>query len=181
MASIVFLFLIVSLLSLKDQTAASLSYSCAYRNTSVQFTLLTSAHSASNSASSCSLQQCNGTSADNQTCSLSPTPCFDYRTMNNISYCAPGVDCSVLQPCDNVTHSCASNDSVCIVNSCCSPSAVCLPVLTTEFCSRGKATTFRIESIDDRIIGYTIAALLCMLDTALILSQNDLGHNEERI
>ncbi|CAF1432721.1 unnamed protein product [Adineta ricciae] len=146
MVSVAFLFLTISFLSLKDRTIALGSSSCALQNNNVEFTLSTASHSASNSTSSCSLQQCITTSANNQTCSLSPTPCFNYRTANNISYCAPAIDCPVLQPCNNVTYSCASNDSVCIVNSCCSPTAVCLPLLTTNFCPRGKRSMLRNRS-----------------------------------
>ncbi|CAF1415661.1 unnamed protein product [Adineta ricciae] len=141
MVSIAFFFLIITFLSLKGRTIALASSSCASQSNNVEFTLSTASHSASNPTSSCSLQQCITTSANNQTCSLSPTPCFNYRTTNNISYCAPAIDCPVLQPCNNVTYSCASNDSVCIVNSCCSPIAVCLPLLTTNFCPRGWSMT----------------------------------------
>ncbi|CAF1530276.1 unnamed protein product [Adineta ricciae] len=146
MAFVAFLFLIISFLSLKDRTIALASSSCVSQSNNVEFTLSTASHSASNPTSSCSLQQCNITSSDNLTCSLSPTPCFNYRTANNISYCAPAIHCPVLQPCNSVTSTCASNDSVCIVNSCCSPTAVCLPLLTTNFCIRGKKSMLRNRS-----------------------------------
>nr|ACD54707.1 unknown [Adineta vaga] len=118
--------------------SASSDYSCYENNITVKFELSTANHSASNPASSCSLQQCNVTSIDNQTCSLLPTPCFNYLTINNTSYCAPAIQCSLLEVCDNVTYSCVSNNSICIINSCCSLSAVCLPLLATNYCKRGE-------------------------------------------
>jgi hypothetical protein len=68
---------------------------------------------------------------------LSSTPCFDYRTLNNSRYCAPAILCSILESCNNITYTCASTTSICIVNSCCSLQAVCLPLLTTNFCPIG--------------------------------------------
>ena len=120
------------------QTTLLRNYSCHENDISVEFTLSTSTHSASNPTSNYSIQQCNINSTDNNTCSLSPTPCFNYQTINNISYCAPAIECSILEACDNVTYSCRSNDSICIVNSCCLSSTVCLPMLATNFCPRGK-------------------------------------------
>ncbi|CAF3979030.1 unnamed protein product, partial [Adineta steineri] len=75
-------------------------------NATIQFTLSSSSHSASNSTSSCSLQQCNTSLNNNDNCRSSSTPCFDYRTINNISYCAPGILCSILERCDNITQTC---------------------------------------------------------------------------
>jgi hypothetical protein len=122
------------------QTTEAPNYSCDQNNNIVEFTLSYSNHSAWNSVSNCSLQQCYESSSDNNSCLLSLTPCYDYRTFNNISYCASGILCSILEPCDNMTNTCASNTSVCIVNSCCSSQPVCLPVSWTNLCILGNDT-----------------------------------------
>jgi hypothetical protein len=113
------------------QTTQSSSYTCNQNNSTIEFSLFSSFHSAWNSTSNCSLIQC---AANNYYCRLSQTPCFNYLTINNISYCAPASLCSILAPCNNITNTCSSNTSVCIVNSCCSPKTVCLPLLWTTFC-----------------------------------------------
>jgi hypothetical protein len=99
-------------------------------------------HSAWNSISNCSLQQCYGSSINNNSCLLSLTPCFNYRTFNNISYCAPGILCSILELCDNMTNTCTSNTSVCIVNSCCSSQPICFPLSSTNLCMLGNDTFY---------------------------------------
>lgn len=103
-------------------------------NTTVGLTFISlfSPHSASNSSAECYLVQC----TDNRynSCRPSQAPCFRYRTASNITYCAPGSLCSLLEPCDNLTGSCSSNTSVCIVNSCCTPKSVCLPISWTSLC-----------------------------------------------
>ncbi|CAF1343097.1 unnamed protein product [Adineta steineri] len=97
-----------------------------------------------NSTSNCSLQQCNVNlnNSNNNSCLSSSTPCFDYRTINNSRYCAPGILCSILERCDNTTQTCSSNDSVCVINSCCSSQAVCLPLLATQMCKTGTDTHY---------------------------------------
>ncbi|CAF1439557.1 unnamed protein product [Adineta steineri] len=125
-----------------SQTTELLDYSCTENDVSIQFALLSSSHTAWNSTSNCSLQQCNASLIDNNNCLSSSTPCFDYRTINNISYCAPAILCSILETCDNITQTCSSNDSVCIINSCCSPQAVCLPLLATQMCKTGTNTYY---------------------------------------
>ncbi|CAF0837958.1 unnamed protein product [Adineta steineri] len=84
-------------------------------------------------------KQCfvNSNNNNNNSCLSSSTPCFDYRTTNNISYCAPGILCSILETCNNITQTCSSNNSICIVNSCCSSKAVCLPFSATQICKSG--------------------------------------------
>jgi hypothetical protein len=109
----------------------------------VKFTLSSSSHSASQSSSNCSLQRCNMTLINDNRCRSSPTPCFDYHTSTNYSYCAPGILCSILEPCNNTTYTCASITSVCVINSCCSPRAMCLPLSWTTFCAAGN-TTFQL-------------------------------------
>ena len=112
------------------------AYSCSETDFTFEFTLsLSSHHSASQPTTHCSLKTCNISSNSNISSCRSPlTPCFDYRTSNYKSYCAPGILCSLLEPCDNITQSCASNTSVCIINSCCSIQTVCLPLPLTSLC-----------------------------------------------
>jgi hypothetical protein len=75
------------------------------------------------------------------------TPCFNYRTANNISYCAPASLCTILEPCNNVTRGCSSNTSVCVINSCCTPAAVCLPLIWTELCPSINDTNSSISEL----------------------------------
>jgi hypothetical protein len=110
------------------QTTQSPEYSCNSDNSMITFTLSSSSHSAWNSLSNCSLSQC---TSNNNSCRSSQTPCFDYHTIDSISYCAPASLCSILEPCQNV---CSLNTSVCIVNSCCQPKTVCLPLEWITLC-----------------------------------------------
>ncbi|CAF4534019.1 unnamed protein product [Rotaria socialis] len=86
---------------------------------------------------------CKGLNNNNSssTCRTSLTPCYDYHTVTNMSYCAPGGLCSLLEQCDNVTGGCASNSYVCVVNSCCPPQNVCLSLSWTSLCSSVNDTT----------------------------------------
>lgn len=118
------------------------NYSCNQNNNSVEFTLSLSSNSAWEQTSSCSLQECYTNSTNNNSCVLSPTPCYDYRTLNNSRFCAPGIICSILEPCDNVTYTCVSNTSICVINSCCSPQTICLPLSVTDFCISGNNEFF---------------------------------------
>jgi hypothetical protein len=120
------------------QTTETPNYSCSENNFTVKFTYSKSSHSAWEPTSNCSLLQCDAQSSNDSSCRSSSTSCFDYRTINNTSHCAPGILCSILEPCNNITYNCTSNNSVCIINSCCSPQAVCLPLSFTSFCSSGK-------------------------------------------
>lgn len=104
---------------------------CQYGNTEIELSLYNGTHSAENLSTGCSLTRCSNTSGF---CRPSPTPCFVYRTAYNRSYCAPASLCSGLVPCANSGNQCPSSRSVCVVNSCCSPAAVCLPLLWTELC-----------------------------------------------
>lgn len=103
----------------------------------LHFNYLFSNHSAENLISNCSVQKCNGSNNTSGVCRSSSTPCFEYRAMNNISYCAPGILCTILEPCDNITYTCTSNQSICVVNSCCTSQAICLPLFATNFCKKG--------------------------------------------
>ncbi|CAF2529349.1 unnamed protein product [Rotaria sp. Silwood2] len=68
------------------------------------------------------------------------TPCFDYHTTDNVSYCALASLCSILESCNNTTGTCESNRSVCVSNSCCTPNQVCLPLLWTMLRSSSSNT-----------------------------------------
>ncbi len=142
---LIYLFLLNSFTLYKlhlGQTTEAPNYSCNESNNVVKFTLFSAPHSAWQPALNCSLQQCYENSNNNNTCRSSSTPCFDYRTVNNSSYCAPGILCSILEPCDNMTLICASNTSICVVNSCCSQQPICLPLLLTNFCISGNDTFY---------------------------------------
>ncbi|CAF1050114.1 unnamed protein product [Adineta steineri] len=140
MRSIIVLFFTIFLSSVRGQTTQLPNYSCSENNVSIQFTLSSSSHSAWNQTSNCSLQQCNMSLNGNNDCLSSSTPCFDYRTINNISYCASGILCSILERCDNITQTSSSNNSICFNNSSCSSQVVCLPLLATQMCERGTST-----------------------------------------
>jgi hypothetical protein len=113
------------------------NYSCNQNDEHIGFQLSASPHSARQLSPNCSLQQCYLSSNNNNSCFLSSTPCYEYYTINNSRYCAPGILCSILEPCNNITYTCTSNTSVCVVNSCCSTQAVCLPLSVTNFCILG--------------------------------------------
>ncbi len=119
------------------QTTEAPNYSCSVNDSNVKFTLSSSSHSAWEPTTNCFLSQCNVNSSSNDSCRSSSTPCFDYRTVNNISISAPAISCSILEPCNDITNQCISTSSVCVINSCCSPSAVCLPRSWTSFCTSG--------------------------------------------
>ncbi len=69
----------------QGQNSSSSSH-CPLDNSSVVFSLSFSSHSAWNDSFNCSLSQCNNNGHD---CRSSEILCFDYRTMTNMSYCAP--------------------------------------------------------------------------------------------
>lgn len=118
------------------QTTQTPALTCSENNLTITITDSPSSHSAWRSSSNCFLSFCNQNSSRNTSdCRLSLMPCFDYRTANNRSYCAPGSLCSLLEPCNNITGECSSNMSICVVNSCCIPQAVCLPLYLTNLCS----------------------------------------------
>ncbi|CAF3996795.1 unnamed protein product [Rotaria magnacalcarata] len=130
------------------QTTVAPNYYCYEKEDVIQFTLSSLPHSAWQPTLNCSLQQCNESPTDNNNCRSSSTPCYDYHTHNNISYCAPGILCSILEPCNNITYTCASNNSACIVNSCCLLQAVCVSLSWINICtsSTDSTTTASITS-----------------------------------
>ena len=114
------------------------NYYCGINNYGVEFTLTQASHSAWEPISNCSLQQCYTNLNNNNNCHSSVhMPCFGYRTHDNIRYCAPGITCAILEPCNNTTYACSMSASVCVINSCCSPQAVCLPLSLRTFCVLG--------------------------------------------
>lgn len=110
---------------------------CTNNDSNVEFSYSSLSHSAWEPRNNCSLSRCNISSIIFNACGSLSTSCFDYRTINNTSICAPAIQCSLLEPCDNITNECTSNTSVCVINSCCSTSGVCLPLSATSFCSSG--------------------------------------------
>lgn len=126
--------IIITILSgLKISMTEAYTFTCNQNTSSIGFSLLSTFHSAWNSTLNCTLSQCHVSS--NDSCRLSPTPCFDYRSVDDQSFCAPASLCSILESCDNITNTCSSNTSICIVNSCCQPRKVCLPLMFTQLCS----------------------------------------------
>lgn len=88
----------------------------------------TSSHSALDISGNCSVARCQ---SNDYECRNSQTPCFNYRTQNSMSYCAPATACSILSACNG---SCSSNMFVCVMNTCCQPQGRCLPLYLTTFC-----------------------------------------------
>ena len=127
---------------IKGQTTQAPNYSCNESDSVVTFSLYSSSHSARGPTSNCTLPQCRIVSSNSSSCRASSTPCFDYRTIDFSRYCGPAVLCSILEPCANITFACASNTSKCVINSCCSPRAVCLPLLLTNLCIPGNHTFY---------------------------------------
>jgi hypothetical protein len=93
----------------------------------------------------CTVQLCNASlsTSSNSSCTTGGA-CYDFRTVNNTSYCAPLGLCSLLDPCINGSR-CLSNKSVCIVNSCCVQGNVCLPLVFIEMCSQQNTTNGMIS------------------------------------
>ena len=102
------------------QTTQSSEYFCINNNFTLTFTLSSFSHSALDYSSNCSLSECN----------------------NNISYCAPACLCSILESCDNITNTCSSNTSVCVINSCCQLKTLCLPLEWTTWCPSASQFSF---------------------------------------
>jgi len=124
---------IIILSVFKIETVELSNLICNQNNSSIELSLLSTFHSAWDSTLNCSLSQCNMNT--NDSCHSLQTPCFDYRSINNQSFCAPASLCSILEPCDNITNACPSNAFVCIVNACCQSTKVCLPLIFTQLCS----------------------------------------------
>lgn len=114
------------------------NYSCTTNSIDVKFTYSYAYHSAWNPTLTCALSQCIVNRTTNGSCRSNSTLCFSYRLINNQSICAPPIDCSILEPCDNLTHQCQSTSSVCVINSCCSTNAVCVPSIATSFCESSR-------------------------------------------
>ena len=132
-------------LSLGQNTEAP-SYSCDQSDKTFVFTASEQNHSAWHSAN-CSLQQCQLSPNNSSTCYSSSTTCFQYRLPDNSPFCAPGVLCSILEPCDSIMHTCSSINSICVINSCCSQQAVCLPWSLANFCMLSKNNIFAENEI----------------------------------
>jgi hypothetical protein len=122
-------------------TSAS-DFVCQESDRDVNFNLSVANHSASQLTSNCALSRCDVISNDENSCFSSSAPCFAYLTPSNATLCAPGIICSLLEPCNNANFSCASSSSVCVVNSCCSPQHVCLPFFSMNYCVSPNSTVY---------------------------------------
>lgn len=92
-------------------------------------------------SSSCSVSICGASSgASSGGCSGS-TPCFNFQSTNE-TLCAPQVQCSLFDVCISGTR-CATNTSICIINSCC-PQPICMPRALGSACtaSNSNFTTY---------------------------------------
>ncbi|CAF1559179.1 unnamed protein product, partial [Rotaria magnacalcarata] len=149
------IFLNIILIIVADGQPTNLSqYTCPVDNFIVQFTLYNSTHSAWQPSINCYVPLCvNPINITINGCQASSTTCFEYRTATNRSYCAPASLCSILEMCDNVTGLCSSNASVCIVNSCCTPRTVCLPLAWTHMCISSNETS---KFCKERLIKLTL-------------------------
>lgn len=97
----------------------------------------------------CSLPRCSSSSWQNSNCSQANS-CYEYRAVSGGSVCAPESSCTRLDPCDGQGR-CASNVTVCIVNSCC-PQPVCFPVALIDICSlNGYSMTGELHHLRDHI------------------------------
>jgi len=123
-------FILIIFNKFLGQTTEPLNYICPLNNTTTEFSLVnvSFSHSAFSNATNCSVSLC---SSDNHNCRNSETPCFDYRTQNGVQYCAPAIYCSLLESCNGT---CTSSSSVCVINTCCEPNTICLPLAFTIFC-----------------------------------------------
>ncbi len=129
------------------QTTNSANYYCTEDNFTIQFThtSTSTSHSAWDPLLNCSLALCyESLNNSSNSCRTTSTFCFDYRTISDVSYCAPASLCSILEPCNTINNECSSNTSVCIINSCCIPKAVCLPLLWVDLC-RSTSEYFILE------------------------------------
>ncbi len=143
------------------QTLNSSNYICTENTFSVEFSLSSVFHSGWNSSSNCSLSLCSDNSNNNDNnCRSSLTPCYRYLSINNDSYCAPGSLCSILEPCNSITSECIPNVSVCVINSCCVPQAVCLPLVWTSMCPFNNHPAYSTSECNS-------LRLFCILNTTL--------------
>ena len=107
---------------------------CPINSSNVTLEISYSNHSAWSPLQNCSLAPCTSVLLSvSFNCSSTTIVCFDYHTVDNTSYCAPAVSCSIMEPCD-VNGQCSLLTSVCVTNTCCSPSTLCLPLEWTHLC-----------------------------------------------
>lgn len=123
-------------------TIQSSNYTCRETDVNLQFTIVQTNHSAWQPATSCARSLCDIISNDESSCRSYSAPCFAYQSLNFGRMCAPAFLCSVLEPCNQVNFSCSSNSSICVINSCCSPQAVCLPSTSIKYCVSPNSTVY---------------------------------------
>ena len=126
------------------------NYACtANTDVDVEFTLSSGYHSAWNPTLNCALSECTVNSTINRSCRSNSTHCFSYQLINNRSICVPPIDCSILQPCDNITRQCQSSSFVCVIDSCCSAQTVCIPWAFTTICR--SSTDYILWTMDNTL------------------------------
>ena len=118
------------------------NYLCTGNDGYIQFSSLQVAHSAVQPSTNCSLSECTTFANTENICLAATAPCYSYRMANGSQFCAPGILCSILEPCDNQTLICSSSDAECIINSCCSSQYVCIPRAALRFCSQGNSVSY---------------------------------------
>ncbi|UJR17210.1 hypothetical protein I4U23_004105 [Adineta vaga] len=87
------------------------------------------------SSSNCKVDQCT-LNNPNGNCSAANT-CYRFETSKNKTVCAPQANCSLFDVC-TAAKTCASNNSVCVINSCCA-APICMPIALTSVCSSTNA------------------------------------------
>lgn len=112
----------------------SSTLTCPVNSSSINLEITYSNHSGWAPAQNCSLVACTWISLSmSSNCSAPTITCFQYQTANNTIYCAPAALCSLMEPCD-VNGQCSLLTSVCVINTCCNASSVCLPLEWTNLC-----------------------------------------------
>ena len=153
---------------------SSTSYVCSANRSQITFTLLNGSHSAKDSTANCRLSTCLESSNANVDCRTSRTPCFEYQHVNGTSYCAPAVQCSILAPCDEVTNRCTSTKSICVVNSCCTPNHVCLPISLINTCP---PTRSKLQRLENSILTMIFSSAISDIETSTTSVLNTVTSN----
>ncbi|CAF3971986.1 unnamed protein product, partial [Adineta steineri] len=117
------------------------------------------------SSASCMVDSCSS-GGQGGSCSLSSL-CYSFQTSKNKTVCAPAANCSWFDACSS-TKTCASNNSVCVVNNCCL-TPICMPVPMTAVCSSiSNATTNSTNSGTSTIDAICSAAIWNDIDEVAV-------------
>ncbi|CAF3497383.1 unnamed protein product [Rotaria socialis] len=92
-------------------------------------------------SSSCTVPICGVSNGGTSGSCSGSAPCFNFQSANE-TLCAPQVQCSLFDLCISGTR-CATNTSICILNSCCSQ-PICMPRALASACvaSNASATVY---------------------------------------